>query len=57
MSAIKELKEKMQRTSDKNERLRYSPIYKKKKKRKCMKKSKKEACMTKNKIKDKFDKK
>ena len=47
----------MQRRSDKDEMLRYSPIYKKKKKRTCMKKSKKEACMTKNKIKDKFDKK
>ena len=45
----------MQRRSDKDEMLRYSPIYKKKK-RTCMEKSKKEACMTKNKIKDKFDK-
>ena len=56
MSAIKEIKEKMQRRSDKDEMLRYSPIYKKKKERTCMVKSKKEACTTKNKIKDMFDK-
>ena len=55
MSAIKEIKEKMQRRSDKDEMLRYSPIYKKKKKD-MHEKSKKKACMTKNKIKDKFDK-
>ena len=47
MSTIKEIKEKMQRTPDKDEMLHYSPIYKKKKEM---------ICMTKNKIKDKFDK-
>ena len=37
MPAIKEIKEKMQRRFDKDEMLRYSPIYKKKKERRCMK--------------------
>ena len=47
MSAIKQIKEKMQRRLDKDETLRYSPIYKKKKERTCMAKRKKEACTTK----------
>ena len=46
----------MQRRSDEDEMLRYSPIYKKKREN-MHEKCKKEACMTKSKIKDKFDKK